>query len=587
MRFGNPSLLWALLLVPLLGIWLAAGLARRRRALAAFADEPLLSRLVQSARFEKLVIKSIVLLVAAAFILAAAARPQWGSTLEQVARKGVDVLVAIDISESMMAEDLKPSRLGKAREEASRLLDRLKGDRVGLLAFAGSGGVLCPLTLDYNAVRIFLDSLTPDMISYPGTSLGEAMKSALRTFGSEERKFKVVVLFSDGEEQVDPDEVERVAGEAAASGLVIHTIGTGTPSGDPIPMRDRDGQIVEYKKDSSGRVVTTRLDETLLARIAQITGGSYNPATAAETELDRVAEAISGMDKKEMQAKLMTQYEERYQVPLAIGVAALLADSLLSARRRVRREARAGTQARAASLVIAAAAAFTSMMAGTQARAEAPAGLVAEGNRLYQEGHLAEALEAYRRAQKLAPDSQVIHYNVGNALFKQGEFEKAYDEYRQAFSAKERDLAEWARYNAGNAHFSRKNWPEAIRNYQEALRMNPTDKDAKTNLELALRNMRQEKQQQQQKQDQSQQQDEKQDQQDQQDQQKEEQQNQQQKDAGRPQEPPRDQKPAAGEKEKLSREEAARILDAMKEQDRPPKDHLKVPPPDRRPEKDW
>ncbi len=585
MRFGNPSLLWALLLVPLLGIWLAAGLAQRRRALAAFADEPLLSRLVQAARFEKLVIKSIALVVAAAFILAAAARPQWGSTLEQVARKGVDVLVAIDISESMMAEDLKPSRLGKAREEASRLLDRLKGDRVGLLAFAGSGGVLCPLTLDYNAVRIFLDSLTPDIISYPGTSLGEAMKTALRTFGSEERKFKVVVLFSDGEEQVDPEEVERVAGEAAASGLVIHTIGTGTPSGDPIPVRDRDARIVEYKKDASGRVVTTRLDETLLARIAQITGGSYYPATAAETELDRVAEAISGMDKKEMQAKLMTQYEERYQVPLAIGVAALLADSLLSARRRVRRGVRGGARARATSLVIAVAAA--SLVAANPLRAEAPAGLVAEGNRLYQEGHLAEALEAYRRAQKLAPDSQVIHYNVGNALFKQGDFEKAYDEYRQAFSAKERELAEWARYNAGNAHFSRKNWPEAIRNYQEALRMNPADKDAKTNLELALRNMQQEKQQQQQKQDQNQQQDEKQDQKDQQKQEQQQQQNQQQKDAGRPQEPPRDQKPVAGEKEKLSREEAARILDAMKEQDRPPKDHLKVPPPDRRPEKDW
>jgi Ca-activated chloride channel family protein len=594
MRFGNPSLLWALLLVPVLGLWLAAGLARRRRALSAFADEPILSRLVQAARFEKLVIKSIALVVAAAFILAAAARPQWGSTLEQVARKGVDVLVAIDISESMMAEDLKPSRLGKAREEASRLLDRLKGDRVGLLAFAGSGGVLCPLTLDYNAVRIFLDSLTPDMISYPGTSLGEAMKTALRTFGSEERKFKVVVLFSDGEEQVDPQEVERVAGEAAASGLVIHTIGTGTPSGDPIPVRDRDARIVEYKKDASGRVVTTRLDETLLARIAQITGGSYYPATAAESEMDRVAEAISGMDKKEMQAKLMTQYEERYQVPLAIGVAALLAESLLSARRRVRRGVKSGARARAASLVIAAtamvsaaSAASASGVAANPLWAEAPAGLVAEGNRLYQEGHLAEALEAYRRAQQLAPDSQAVHYNIGNALFKQGEYERAYDEYRQAFSAKERELAEWSRYNAGNAHFSRKNWPEAIRNYQEALRMNAADKDAKTNLELALRNMQQEKQKQQQEQDQNQQQDEKQDQNDQQKQQQEQQQNQQPKDAGRPEESPRDQKPAAGEKEKLSREEAARILDAMKEQDRPPKDHLKVPPPDKRPERDW
>ncbi|HEY3176153.1 MAG TPA: VWA domain-containing protein [Candidatus Polarisedimenticolia bacterium] len=332
MRFARPELLWALLLLPVLAFWLAAQLVRRRRALREFAAEPLLSRLVRSASMEKLVIKSILLVVAALFLILAACRPQWGSSLQQVTRQGVDVLLAIDVSESMLAEDIKPSRLAKAIEESSRLLDRLTGDRVGLVAFAGAAGVACPLTLDYNAVRIFLDDLSPDMISYPGTSIAEALRAAAKVFGPEQRKFKVMVILSDGEEQVEEAEVEEAAKEAASQGLVIHALGVGTPSGGPIPIRSPSGEITGYKKDQQQRVVTTRLDETLLARLSELTGGRYLPATAAESELDHIAEEIAGMDKKEMQARLTTQYEERFQIPLAIGLAALIAEALLSGR---------------------------------------------------------------------------------------------------------------------------------------------------------------------------------------------------------------------------------------------------------------
>ncbi|HZI95125.1 MAG TPA: VWA domain-containing protein [Patescibacteria group bacterium] len=579
MRFARPELLWLLLIIPVMAMWLVAGITRRRRSLERFAAGPLVGQLVTAAPLGRLVFKMILLVVGAAFLLIAAARPQWGTTLEQVSRQGVDVMVAIDISESMLAEDIKPSRLGKAQEEASRLFDRLHGDRVGLIAFAGSAGVLCPLTLDYNAARIFLDSMTPDMISYPGSSLGSAIRTAVQAFGAEQRKFKVMLLLSDGEEQVDPEEVGRAAQEAAAQGLVIHTIGLGTPSGEPIPTHGQDGQVVGYKKDRDGRVVTTRLDESTLSRISQMTGGLYLPATAAEGELDRVAEAIGGMDKKEMQARLMTQYEERYQVPLAIGLAALIAEALISGRRRVKPRAAART-AKAAMVGLMA----MMMAASTPLFAESVAGLVAEGNRLYKEGKLTEALEKYKHAESLGPAVPALHYNIGNVLYKQGEFDKAYDEYRQAFAAGERDLAEGARYNAGNSHFARKNWPDAIRNYQEALRMNPSDMDAKKNLELALLQMQEEKKKQQQKK-QDQNKDDKNDQKDEQQNQQPKEQNKSPQDSGAPK--PREQKTPGGEKERISREEANRILDAMKEQDRPPKDQLKTPPPDRRPEKDW
>jgi len=335
MRFARPELLWLLLTLPLLAMWLIGGLARRRRALARFAAAPLIDKLVTGPPLGRMVFKMVLLLVASMFMILAAARPQWGTTLQQVSRQGVDVMVAIDISESMLAEDIKPSRLIKAQEEASRLLDRLSGDRVGLVAFAGSAGVLCPLTLDYNAARIFLDSLTPDMISYPGSSLASAIQAGMGAFGAEQRKFKVMVLISDGEEQVDGEGVVRAAQEAASQGMIIHAIGMGTTSGEPIPIRGRDGHVDQYKKDRDGRVVTTRLDEGTLSRISQATGGMYLPASAAEVELDRIAEAIAGMDKKEQQARLMTQYEERYQVPLCLGLAALAIEALISSRRRL------------------------------------------------------------------------------------------------------------------------------------------------------------------------------------------------------------------------------------------------------------
>jgi len=224
------------------------------------------------------------------------------------------------------------------------------------------------------------------------------------------------------------------------------------------------------------------------------------------------------------------------------------------------------------------------LLAGAPALAESVPGLVSEGNRLYKEGKLAEALERYRLAEKLSPGSAALHYNIGNVLYKQGEFDKAYDEYHQAFSASERELAEGARYNAGNAHFAKKNWPDAIRNYQEALRMSPGDMDAKKNLELALLQMQEEKKKQQQQQ---KQQDQKKDDKNNQDQQKSQPQEKNQSPQNTPKPEPREQKQPGNEKERISREEALRILDAMKEQDKPPKDQIKAPPPDRRPEKDW
>jgi Ca-activated chloride channel family protein len=575
MRFARPEMLWLLALVPALAAWLAWGLVRRTRALRAFAEPVLLERLVQAPGRGLLLAKGALLVTAVTLFVLAAARPQWGATTEQVRRHGVDVLVGIDISESMLAEDLAPSRLRKSQEEVSRLLEKLQGDRVGLMAFAGSAGVLCPLTLDYNALRLFLDELSPTLISHPGTSLSMALAVASQAFDAQQRQHKVVILFSDGEDQIDAAEVERVAQEVASQGLVVHAVGVGTPSGGPIPERGRDGAITGYKKDKDGRVVTSRLDEKMLARVAEITGGTYQPASAAEGEIDRLAEVIAGMDKKEMSARLTTQYEERYQVPLALGLLALVVDTFLTGRRRVRAARRAAA---------AAALAAVWLLSAVPAGAASVASLVEEGNRLYREGRLAEALQIYQQAEKIEPGNAAVQYNIGNVLYKQEQFDAAYERYRKAFPDARRPLSQGAHYNAGNTHFARRNWPEAIRHYKEALQIDPADMEAKKNLELALRAMEEQRKQQQQQQDQQEQ--DQQDQNENQQQKPERPQDQREQDAPRPQ--PREQsQPQHDPQQKLSRQEAMRILDAMKELDRPPKDPLKTPPPDKRPEKDW
>ena len=334
MRWANPAALWMLPIVPLVAVLLAVTLARRKAGLARFLGTQLAGRLTLSAPMEVLVIKASLLTVGILFLVVAMARPQWGASLEPVSRKGVDVLFGIDISESMLAEDAEPSRLLKSREEAMRLLSRLEGDRTGLLAWAGSAGILCPLTLDDNALRMFFDSLTPDMISYPGSSLAEALRAGMEAFNKEERRYKVMVLFSDGEDTVDPQGAEAAAKEAAEQGIIIHTIGVGTTTGAPIPMRTSAGDIGDYRKDADGKVVTTRLDEGLLSRIAEIGGGSYWPATAAEEELDHIAEAIGGMEEREMNARLTTQFEERFQIPLAAAALVFAVEAFLTGRRR-------------------------------------------------------------------------------------------------------------------------------------------------------------------------------------------------------------------------------------------------------------
>lgn len=322
MRFGSPEFLHLLWLVPLLAGFFAFVRRRRRIRLERFAGQQLLGRLVRSAGGERTVIRYLLFLLALTFLILAAARPMWGTRVNEVARRGVDVIIAMDTSLSMDAEDVKPSRLRKAKLEMTGLVDRLRGDRVGLVAFAGSAFVQCPLTLDHSAAKMFLDILDTGLIPRPGTAIARAITMSMEAFRSRERKYKVLVLLTDGEDhEADPVAAARAAAE---EGVVIHTVGIGSPVGEPIPMRDAQGQISGYKKDRSGEVVTSRLDEETLRAIARTTGGIYVRATQGEVELDTLVAEISGMEKRELQSRMHAGLEERFQYPLALALLLLV-----------------------------------------------------------------------------------------------------------------------------------------------------------------------------------------------------------------------------------------------------------------------
>ena len=333
MRFASPGYLWLLLAVPVLAGLLALTFHRQRRAMGRFGELALVERLAASLSTEKRIIKAVLLVVASAFLILALARPQWGAKVETVTRRGIDVIVAVDTSLSMLAEDVKPNRLSQARAAVLSLMDMLQGDRIGIVAFAGTSYVACPLTLDYAAAAMFVDVLDPDLLPVPGTAIAAAIRTATAAFPQQERRHKVLILITDGEDH--EGDVQAAASAAADAGVVIYTVGLGTPAGEPIPLRNERGDITGYKEDRERRKVTSRLGESALESIAVTTRGKYFRSTPEGIELRKIYEEIAAMDQKALSSRLQTTYEERYAWPLGAALLLLVIESALGDRRAV------------------------------------------------------------------------------------------------------------------------------------------------------------------------------------------------------------------------------------------------------------
>ena len=256
--------------------------------------------------------------------------PQIGMKLTELKREGVDIFILLDTSTSMNAVDVKPSRIEKAKYELGRLLNKLEGDRAGLIAFAGSAHLHCPLTEDYSASRLFLNMMDTDIITTQGTDLAAAIQLALDHVENDDEKFKVFVLVSDGEDHQGA--AVTLAEQARELGIIIHTLGVGTSAGGPIPIYDENGNRMEFKKNHSGQVVTSTLNESMLDEIARITGGLYIRIENQVNAITPLLNEIDQMEKREFKSHVFSQYEDRYQVFLVIGLILFLTEFLIPTR---------------------------------------------------------------------------------------------------------------------------------------------------------------------------------------------------------------------------------------------------------------
>lgn len=332
MHWVQSSYLYLLWIVVALILFFRIAMAGRRRALGRFADRALLGSLVLGMSPRRRKAKLAALVLAAFFIIVALAQPQWGYHWQKVKRQGIDIVIAVDTSRSMLAHDVKPDRLDRAKMEIRELLDNLDGDRLALVAFAGGSYTLCPLTLDYGAVSLFLKAVKVGVVPLGGTDIGGAISDAIMIFEGSERKYKAIVIISDGEDLTG--NAEKAAEEAGDIGAKIFSVGIGTESGELIPAEGEEGQKA-YLKDREGKLVQTQLNEATLQQIALITGGAYvRPAGGRLGLLELYREKISRMEKRELGEGQKKVYENRFQVPLALALALLCFEALLGERKR-------------------------------------------------------------------------------------------------------------------------------------------------------------------------------------------------------------------------------------------------------------
>lgn len=480
MSFETPAWLWALVVLPVLALVESRAVQRARRAALSLVgprpNHALLAQALPGTRRTGVALR----LGAIALLVLGAAGPQWGRETVRRASQGSDLVFVVDVSASMDARDVTPTRLDEARREALGLLDRVEGSRVAVVAFAGDAVRLCPLTLDHAAARLVVESLVSGTVSTPGTDLGRALHTALQLLPHGRREEQALVLWTDGE---DLEGRGRAAiEECKRAGVRVFAVGVGTPAGDVIPVLDAAGQVTDVKHDEQGQVVRSRLDERLLRDLGRATRGGYFGASRAGGELPRLAAAMGSLARSSRGARLIERPVSRFAW-LALFAAAALVVGLARPRRRSPERAAAARPGAAA-----AAALLAVLLCARSASAQSP---WAKGDNAFRAGHWASAESLYaKRAKKGAPAG--LQVNLATARAKNGKTEQAESELSHLTADPGRP-GQMASYNLGTLKGERKDYEAALGELRRALERNPADEDARWNYEL-LRQQREQEQ---------------------------------------------------------------------------------------------
>jgi Ca-activated chloride channel family protein len=328
-RFANPDFLYLLLLLPVMILLYLINTIRKNRALKRLGNIQLVGTLVPEMSRVRPLVKFILQLIAVATGVIMLSRPQFGSKIEDVKKEGVEVIIALDVSNSMLAEDIQPDRLTRAKQAISRLVDNLDKDKIGLIVFAGDAYTQIPVTTDYISAKMFLSAISPEMVPKQGTAIGAAITLGMRSFSPGEGKSKALIIITDGENH--EDDPVSAAEEASKAGIVIHTIGIGSTDGVPIPVFIKGKK--DFLKDVDGNTVISKLDEEILKKIAIAANGSYVRASNSNIGLDEIFSEIRKMKKQELESTMYTEYNDQFQIFAAISLILLIADFIIMERK--------------------------------------------------------------------------------------------------------------------------------------------------------------------------------------------------------------------------------------------------------------
>lgn len=489
-RLANPYFLYLLLLIPLyIALFMLARYSRKKK-LEHFGTAGVLERLIPNYSTSKGILKLILLSLVWACLVIAAANPQSGSKLERIQRKGIDLVFALDVSNSMLAEDITPNRLARAKQAISSLVDQLEDDRIGLVVFAGDAYVQMPVTTDFAATRLYLDNISTTSVPVQGTAIGKAIEKASECFG-DSKQSKAIILITDGENHED-DAIEA-AKNAASNGIKVYTIGMGSPQGAPIPVYNGN-MIIGYKKDNAGATVISKLDESLLKQIADAGKGIFVRANNSSAGVKEVFNHISDLEKNEFDAKVFSDYEDRFGIFLFAALLLLLIEIMIPDRKfDTTHFMRFKSLLKKNNVTILVFALFLIGSGGVMAQQTQK--IIRQGNKEFKEGKFKEAEINYRKALEKDTNSVKAAYNLGNSLYKQKQYEEAAKAYlmKMTGNVSDENLAKLY-HNLGNSYLQSKKYNESINAYKQSLRLNPKDEDTRYNLAYAQAQLKQQQQ---------------------------------------------------------------------------------------------
>ncbi len=487
MNLAHPWMLHFLWLLPLTVLVFIFRGRRVRQSLEKFADPQLLTRLTGEGPGGMRAIRPILTISALGFMLIALAGPRWGSHYQEVIQKGVDIVLLVDVSPSMLVQDVKPDRLERARREISDFIGVVQGDRVGLVAFSGAAFIQCPLTLDYGALNLFLNALSPDLIPAPGTDLGEALKVGMSAFDPKAETDKVMILITDGED--NEAKGVQAAREAAARGIKIFVFGIGDPSGGPIPQQEGKGG---FKKDTDGNMILSKLDEEQLREIASITGGRYVRAVSGDLDLDLLYfdGVKSSTHASTVKSGKIKVFEERFTLFVLAAFVILLFEGFL--RNMGKKSPFSGKGLRIFILCL-----FFLMpvfLSCNMAGWVAPVFGSEDPDELYRNGKFKEAEVLYEKSDMDNPKDLRFRYNRGCAGYQGSDYKGAMAAFSSVYKrTQDKEMQYKAVFNAGNTAFKEGDFSMAAQYFKQAIQLKTDSENAKFNLELTLKEIQKQK----------------------------------------------------------------------------------------------